>query len=325
MKSLDFGRRGLICCTAVALFAGCGGPQPPIGATPQTSALAAHAGRSKSWMLPEAKSASQLLYVTSYQTNDVSVLELPKGKLVGTLSGFESPSGECTDAKGNVFITDLSASQIWEYQHGAQSPKNILYDPEYGPLGCSFDPTTGDLAVSNEIKIEGSIGPGNIAIYAHASGKPKLYFDTCIYQFGFCSYDGSGTLYTGGGNPPSVDLFAELPKKGKKLTVLTLNESVSGGSAMQWDGEDLAIVAGEPGSLIYRFKISGSTGIAVDVLRLKHTSYIGDFAIQGQTLYAPLVTQNEVALYAYPKGGNSLNKFFGFGEPGAAAVSILPQ
>jgi hypothetical protein len=291
----------------------------------QTSAIAQHAYRGESWMLPEAKSASQLLYVTSYQTNDVSVLQLPKGKLVGTLTGFDAPSGECTDTKGDVFITDLEASQIWEYKHGAQSPKDILYDPDYAPLGCSVNPTTGDLAVSSEIKNSGTIAPGNVAIYAHASGKPKLYFDAAIYQFGFCSYDGDGNLYTDGSNPPSEDLFAEFPNKGKQLNPITLNESVSGGSPMQWDGGFLAIVAGDPGSLIYRFKISGSTGKAVGVLRLKGASYIGDFPIQGQMLYAPLITQNAVAVYAYPKGGKILSEFFGFGEPFATAISVLSQ
>jgi hypothetical protein len=42
-----------------ALLAGCGGSQPPIdapGAMAQTSAIATHADRGKSWMLPEAKS-----------------------------------------------------------------------------------------------------------------------------------------------------------------------------------------------------------------------------------------------------------------------------
>ena len=50
---------------AAALFAGCGGSQPPIGALgamPQSSAIAEHATRGESWMLPEAKS-EDLLYV----------------------------------------------------------------------------------------------------------------------------------------------------------------------------------------------------------------------------------------------------------------------
>ena len=51
----------------------------------------------------------------------------------------------------------------------------------------------------------------------------------------------------------------------------------------------------------------------------------GTIAIQGQTLFAPLITQNAVAVYAYPKGGKILSEFFGFGEPFATAISVLPQ
>ncbi len=69
---------------------------------PQTSAIATHADRGKSWMLPEAKS-EDLLYVSAY--SDVLVYTYPGGKQVGDLKGFNSAAGECVDSKGNVFIT----------------------------------------------------------------------------------------------------------------------------------------------------------------------------------------------------------------------------
>jgi hypothetical protein len=55
MKSLDFSRCALSICAAAAMLAGCGGSQPPIGAPgamAQTSAIATHAERGKSWMVP---------------------------------------------------------------------------------------------------------------------------------------------------------------------------------------------------------------------------------------------------------------------------------
>jgi hypothetical protein len=45
------------------LLAACGGSQPPIGAPramPQSPAIATHLDRSRSWMLPEAKSENLL-------------------------------------------------------------------------------------------------------------------------------------------------------------------------------------------------------------------------------------------------------------------------
>ena len=55
MKSLDFGRYVLGSFAAAALLSACGGSQPPIGAPgamPQSRAIATHAERGGSWMLP---------------------------------------------------------------------------------------------------------------------------------------------------------------------------------------------------------------------------------------------------------------------------------
>jgi hypothetical protein len=322
MKTVVISRFALSLGAAIAFLAACGGSLSPIGtlgAMPQTRAVATHAERGGSWMLSEAKSDSQLLYVTDDQSNEVSVVELPQGKLVGTLTGFDGPSGECTDSHGDVFITDIQAAQIWEYAHGANSPKNILADTGYFPVGCSIDPKTGNLAVTNEI---GESGPGNVAVYAKASGKAKLYSDSNITQFGFCAYDGSGNLYAGGGVSGDDNLFAELREGQNKFTALTLNADVSGLSPMRWDGQDLAILDGVPGSLIYRFKISGSTGTEVGLLKLHGANEIGDFTIEDGTLYAPLYNKSEVGAYAYPAGGKTLKTFYGFGVPVGTAISM---
>jgi hypothetical protein len=276
----------------------------------------------RSWILPEAKSAGELLYVTDFSSNEVSVLELPKGKLVGTLSGFDGPSGECTDAKGDVFIANLYAAQIVEYSHGGGSPKAILTELGYYPVACSVDPLTGDLAVTNA---NGPSGAGNVAIYAKASGKPEFYTDPDITQFGYCAYDEAGNLYAGGQRFGSQDEFAELPSGQSEFTALTLNLNISGvQSAMQWSGKELAISA-DGSSLVYFFKIKNYVGKVAAVLRLNGASGVSDFTIQGAALYAPLVEKSEVAAYAYPNGGKAIKKLLGFDQPNAAAVSIRSQ
>jgi hypothetical protein len=146
MKRLDFGRYVLNCCVAAAILAGCGGSQPPIGASgamPQGSAIAAHADRSKSWMLSEAKT-DDLLYVTDAGKSNVLVFSYPQGKLVGTLAGsFSNPAGECVDAKGNVWITNpnyAGSGFIVEYAHGDSTSITTLQEPGASPVGCSIDP-----------------------------------------------------------------------------------------------------------------------------------------------------------------------------------------
>ena len=148
---LDFARCAVTCCTAAAMLAGCGGSQPPIGAQgamPQTSAIATHAERGKSWMLPEAKN-EDLIYAVG-GCGGTCVLSYPKGKLVGELSGAYGDA-DCSDTKGNVFISE--ATEVAEFAHGGKTPiatYNVAYAP---PFGCSVDPESGSLAVVNGARV----------------------------------------------------------------------------------------------------------------------------------------------------------------------------
>jgi hypothetical protein len=143
MKSLDFSRYPLYSCVASAMLAGCGGSQPPIGA-PQSRAVATHADRSGSWMLPEAKS-EDLLYISDYY--GVHVFSYPKGQYVGDINAFGY--GLCSDRAGDVFVADAPNRQLYEYRHGSTKRLQTLYDNyvDFNPINCSVDPTTGNLAV----------------------------------------------------------------------------------------------------------------------------------------------------------------------------------
>ena len=140
MNTATLIRCALSDCVAAAMLAGCGGSQPPIGAPgamPQTSALATHADRGKSSMLPEARS-EDLLYASnqgdaSSEYGDVLIFAYPEGKLVGTLTGFSAfVQSLCSDRSGNVFVTasttDLSQGYVYEYSHGGTQPVATLSD-----------------------------------------------------------------------------------------------------------------------------------------------------------------------------------------------------
>lgn len=304
-----------------ALLVGCAMSEAPIGPPTigQPTGSRFTKGVGSSWISPAAKTSKQLLYVVDSASAQVSVVSLPQGKLVGTLDGFSAPYGACADDAGDVFIVDARASQIWEYAHGAKSPKAILQDSGYEPIACSVDPKTGDLAVTN---IFGStIASGNIIVFAKARGKPTMYRDPSIENFDYCDYDGNGNLYAGGQSSADESLFAYLPKGQKTLKSLTLNGPVNSTSPLRWDGQDLAVLDGSPGSIIYRFEINGGTGTEVGLLKLRGTSDVADFWIQDGTLYAPLYNKSTVATYAYPRGGGILDSYLGFGGPTAAVVS----
>jgi hypothetical protein len=181
---------GLI--VAAAVLAGCGGSQPPIGAPgamPQTSAIAAHADRGKSWMLPEAK-AENLLYVADYGVGVIVYSYRPwRIKYVGLLSTPQQAEGECVDKAQNIFVT-AGPYGIFEYAHGGTSPTAILGAPDDEPLNCSIDPTTGNLAVVGSPYIGGSDG---VAIYKKARGRPTFYADSGFGDYE-CGYDDKGNL-----------------------------------------------------------------------------------------------------------------------------------
>ncbi|MBV8067323.1 MAG: hypothetical protein JO113_05060, partial [Candidatus Eremiobacteraeota bacterium] len=182
---------------ALALLSGCASSATPPLSQPGANAGAFVPSRDgrPSWMAREA-ARSDLLYVSDVGTGDVNVYTYPKGKLSGQLTGFMRPSGLCVDRAGDVYVTDLFASQLLEFQHGATTPVRTLKDPNEDPGDCAVDPTTGNLAVSN-VSTPYSTG-GDVVIFAHAKGRPHAYHDPAIFYYQFCGYDGAGNLYVDG-------------------------------------------------------------------------------------------------------------------------------
>lgn len=186
VKSFSLGKYALSGGVAVALLAGCGGSQLPIGAAGParpTPVAVARASAQRGWMLQRATSGD-LVYASekvSAYGSAVYVYSYPGGELVGELTDFPSgyyPQGLCTDSSGDVFVTtnqnlkSESQSNIYEYAHGGTSPLATLSDPGWA-LGCAVDPTTGDLAVANASTAGG--GSGDVAIYQNARGNPAVY------------------------------------------------------------------------------------------------------------------------------------------------------
>src|SRR5579863_4376250 len=92
------------CCAVAAQLAGCTGSTFQSTLPTARTQIATHGSAIRSWVSPAA-AGQDLLYVSD-DSGVVYVLTYPAGKLVGTLSGFGGPGGLCSDAKGNVFITD---------------------------------------------------------------------------------------------------------------------------------------------------------------------------------------------------------------------------
>jgi DNA-binding beta-propeller fold protein YncE len=281
-------------------------------------ALAVRGPRASAWMDPKAK-RGDLLYVSDTETSDVYVFSYPKGTLKSTLTGFSDPAGECVDKRGDVFITNTGQNDILEYAHGGTSPMATLSDSGYFPTGCSVDPTTGNLAVTN-FTTTGS-GQGDVVIYVHAKGSPKgNYTDPGIFEMFLCGYDASGNLFVDGLSQGSAFHFAELRKGGTALTNVRLNQSIALPGGVQWDGKYVA-VGDQSTNTIYQFSISGKNGRKAGSTSLGGAGEIFQFWIAGSRVIGPDSSDANVKIWSYPAGGSAIKTISGVYVPLGAAVS----
>jgi hypothetical protein len=310
---------------AAALFAGCGGSQVPIDGpiTTQQTGSGTPVYQSKAQPLV---SKDELLYVTDPNANLVYMVSLPSGKLVGKLTGFNQPLTDCSDAAGNVYITDSQDGQVRAYKHGAKSAFRVLSVTGYIPTGCSADPTTGDLAVASCC---GSPN-GSLAVFKNARGSPKYYSNEEYEGYWFCTYDDRGNLFANAIRSGSSTFHViELPKNKQRLFSITLRPSLSTTEApsLAWDGSALAIANDSP-SAIYQYAIKGTHGVRTHTTKILGGKPFDMFYIlasgKTRTLYATIIDNSvvSVGVYKYPKGGKPLQHLYDAVDPLGVTVSI---
>jgi hypothetical protein len=294
------------------VLAGCASAQ--IGAPP---------GGVRSAGRPATSSNNSLLYITDVGTNEVYVYSYPGGKLVQTLTGFNSPVRDCSDASGNVYITNTESEEILEFAHDGEEPIAEFGDPGYLPWDCSVDPTTGALAAT--AYGTSSSNTGSIAIFAGGAG-PTIYRARGVQAYLFCTYDSQGNLFVDGLDHSYNFVLIELRKGSKKFDRIAIDQRFGAWGGLQWDGKYLAI--GDGSSTIYDFEIKGKKAKRKHAVRLKDAVDVAQFWIDGTTLVAPdgpNGAKHDAGLWPYPKGGKP-RKLIGngsFKNPSGATVSTV--
>jgi hypothetical protein len=334
-------RSAFVFGVAIAALAGCAvpsgqtGPQSPTPNSP-TSAQSLFLAflhrmkqapprpvRSASWMGPEAKKQN-LLYLSNGGAGDVLIYSYPAGKKVGALTHLHDPAGVCSDTAGDVWVVNSASFTIVEYAHGATQSEATLSDAgSSNPLGCSVDPATGNLAVTN---LGTASGGGNLSIYTGAKGSAKQYQDSDLTYPYFCGYDDEGNLFVDGLSSSYGFILAELPSGGGKLQTIGLNGSVDFPGGVAWDGSYVAIgdqyYQGEHTSAIYQVSVSGSAGTVEGTTKLTSSCDALQFVVQGGTVVAPDNCSSSASFYHYPAGGGPTKTITGYTYPVAAAVSV---
>jgi hypothetical protein len=301
-------------CAVTAILVGCGGSQAYLG-VPAPQQNAARAGSTL-----RSDAAQSLLYVSNVIGNTVNVYGYTKGNFVRTLSGFQGPEGECTDSKGNVWIANDAANAIVEYANGGSKPIATLKDPGNYPYGCSVDPKTGNLAVTN-IETTNGVPIGSLTVFPGAKGAPVIYQGADVYQYFFCAYDNGGNLFVDGATISNTFAFAELPHGTSTLKKITLNQAIGSAGNVQWDGKHVA-VGDASASAIYQISVSGSTGTVVGTTMLSGGGNAAISFIDGKQVIAS-ISGSQFGFWKYPAGGSptSTLKLKGVSGPFGVVVS----
>jgi hypothetical protein len=326
----------LAALAGAAWLAGCasGGSITPSGAIVEGQAPKAR-GVAKSWMSPDARNRN-LIYVSDSAAYDVYVYSFPKGDLVGTLTDQNNPAGLCTDAKRDVFVTQLYGHQIVEYRPGKTTPVKTLSDPGYEPGACSVNPATGDLAVANIVSDE--FAQGNLLVYPKATGNPTTYLPPggasgSWFSVNDVGYDDFTSTAYFAGTCNGAFCAGELPNGSSDTENITLTVSPTSPGTVQFDGAETGDITfdDQTDGTVYAYKFSGTSGTEVGSTKLSGSSDVNGSWIVYVThrkskraeayVLAPQQNGADALLYSYPFGGSSLRAFTGVTQPFGATYS----
>lgn len=290
--------------------------------------------RGITWMAKGLKQRD-LLYVSN-GNGTVSVYRYWQRQLVGVLTSFQKPGGECSDFTGNVYITDSEAGKIYEYAHGGKKPVRTIDDSPYIPYGCAVDPKSGDLAVANAG--EGTYTAGNIAIYPHGTGTPTRYEGPYDDHFINCAYDDRGDLFANSEIFVYYTFYYDiafyyLPNRGTQLVPEDLSQPYfSSGwpyvNSLSFDGKSWVV---DTRSDLYLYKInvqvdyegkielSGAYGIRPVALFRKGLKYGATQAVG----VGEWESHTDAAYWKYPAGGDPVGTITqDLDDPLGVAISL---
>lgn len=351
MRTFGSSRDGLKIGIAAALLAGCApignsGFEAPVATDAIAKAMRHSVAGPKrpdhrsSWMSPGAKRIKKLLYVSDWSSNDVYVYDYNKGTLEGQLSGLNDPYGQCADKKGNVWVVAFGGSSVSQFARGGTRVMKTL-KTDYQPMGCSVDPTTGNLAVAALDAVD---------VFVHAGGKAHVYQSAVCYPFWAPGYDAAGNLFVeallyGSAEPLggySDPLACELPHGGTSLRAVHLGGfGIYYPASVMWDGKHLTLsdqnYLDENETAIYRVSEDASGNLALigktiltdscdgNDAEVRQPFIAGNIVVGGNLRCSYYGSKPKFDYWAYPAGGNPTRSLQSPPErPVGQSVSIAP-
>jgi hypothetical protein len=300
----------------------------------QVGSLAPHAGAARSWMKAGVTSATNLLYVSN--ASNVTVYDYNNGQnvtQVGTLTGFSSPQGMCTDKSGNVWIADYDTRTMFEYAHGGTSPITKITPKEGYPYACAVDKTTGNLAVSYWHPNGHFRDYGEVVVYPKATGHGVQYGPpTGFYRSYFLTYDDSSNLFTTGYecgyyecyNVKQAAPLFELPAGGTQFVQLSGAQRQVNISALVWVNPNFLMGTGKSGPKgagAVKVQVTGQQAKVVAKVPFAQTFLTYGFTVRAGQVIVPDYAGNVVRVYTLADGSLVSSFTDGVFQPFATVVS----
>jgi hypothetical protein len=223
-----------------------------------------HRDNRQSWFSAKRSAAgSSVLFVSDPGTGDVYMYSLPSLESIGTITGFYQPQGECSDSKGNVWVTDSNSRTIYELSHHGRLENEITDNTGY-PVACAWDKSTGNLAVMNLFGLTSE--SGEVLVYPHGSGEPTAYQNSNQYFYNFGDYDSAGNLFFDGRDANGAFMLSELPTgAGSASSVKVTGGTIYFPGMVQWNAAKKQLIVGDQScgnvyqSCVYSLKVTKSS------------------------------------------------------------------
>lgn len=261
-------------------------------------------------------------------TGALYMFDYVKGTALGQVAappeGFTEVQGGCSDDNGNVYFANTGMSTVDEFNHSGTYVAT-LQDPGQFPVGCSYDRSSGDLAVSNIIDTSG--GPGSFSIFKNGVLQ-RTYYPPNLERVYFLAYEGkTGVLWIDGSNSSGLFAFDKF-SDGTFTQVVLHGATIGFPGGLQWSAQTKTMVLGDQDTFsaptFYWVDDDGNV-VGRTVLQCDQTSDFCDIVqatIKGSGIVGPDAIDLGAARFPFSAGGAPVLEYSApFVQPVGSAVS----
>jgi hypothetical protein len=125
---------------------------------------------------------------------DNDVVDVIQGGVAVKSIDVTGPEGLAVDAAGNLYVTNVAASDVLVYAPPYKGAPAILDDAGYRPNGVAVD-ANGNVAVTSAVST--GYGPGSVAFFSRGATEPSRVIVANGRFAGdyYCAFDSAGNLF----------------------------------------------------------------------------------------------------------------------------------